>query len=71
MTRYFAAANFWLAFAMLTILGRSIERSNPTLYSFFHSGQWFTPDGYTGIVIAPFALSVFFFVLTWNTRPKS
>lgn len=71
MTRYFVAANLWLIFAAVAVLGRTFERSNPAMYSFFHTGEWFYPGYYTLIVLALFAVSAFFFILTWKTRNKS
>jgi hypothetical protein len=68
MTRYFVAANFWLVFAVVTILGRTFERSSPTMVSFFHIGQWFYPGTYTLIVTAMFVVSAVFFILTCKTR---
>jgi len=70
MTRYFIAANVWLVFAVVAILSRTFERDSPTMYSFFHSGQWFYPGSYTLIVLAMLAVSAFFFVLSWKTRNK-
>lgn len=71
MTRYFVAANLWLIFAVGAVLGRTFERSDPTMYSFFHGGEWFYSGNYTLIVFALFAVSAFFFILTWKTRNKS
>lgn len=71
MTRYFIAANIWLVVAVAVILGRTTERTDPTMYSVFHGGQWFYPGSYTLIVLALIAISVFFFVLTWKTRTKT
>jgi hypothetical protein len=71
MTRYFVAANLWLTFGVVAILGRTFEHSNPTMYSFFHGGEWFSPGSYSLVVFALFAVSAFFFILTWKTRNKS
>ncbi len=70
MTRYFIAANVWLIFALVAILGRTVERSSPDMYSFFHGGQWFYPGSYTRIVVSLLAVSALFFVLTWKTHKK-
>jgi hypothetical protein len=43
MTKFFIAANVWLLLATVTLLGRTFERSEPTQYSFFHAGAWFSP----------------------------
>ncbi len=71
MTRYFVAANIWLIFSVLAVLGRTVERGNPMMYSFFHGGDWFSPGSYSLVVFALFAVSAFFFALTWKTRNKS
>ena len=71
MTRYFVAANVWLIFAVVAVFGRTFERSNPTMNSFFHAGEWFSPGSYSLVVFALFAVSAFFFILTWKTRNKS
>ncbi|MFO0916856.1 MAG: hypothetical protein U0872_00875 [Planctomycetaceae bacterium] len=69
MTRYFVAANFWLLIAMLLILGRTVERQDPTFYSFFH-GQSFSPEVYGFFVLVSAGLAVCYFVLSWQTRNK-
>lgn len=52
MLRYFVAGNFWLAFAVLLLLGRQVERGNPTRYSVFEFG-FMTPETYWfGVVVA-------------------
>jgi hypothetical protein len=71
MTRYFIAANLWLLFAVVAILGRTFERESPTMVSFFHLGQWFHPGAYTLIVLAMLVVSALFFLLSWKTRNKS
>ena len=68
MTRYWVTANVWLIIAAITLLGRSYERSAPTRYSFFHSGQWFSGGTYALIVFAFIAIAAFFFGLAWRTR---
>ncbi len=71
MTRYFITANLWLIFAAVALLGRTYERSDPIRYSFFHGGQWFSPESYMLLVLAMIAVSAFLFFLTWKTRNKS
>ena len=68
MTRYFVAGNVWLVIALIVCLGRTYERSAPVRYSFFHSGQWLSPQAYTLLVLLPLAVGVFFLVLSWTTR---
>jgi hypothetical protein len=73
MTRYFIAANIWLVFAVLAILGntnRSYDLLGPARSSFFN-GPAMESFSYTLIVMALFAVSALFFVLTWMTRKKS
>ena len=71
MTRYFIAANIWLILAVVAILGRTVERSSPDMYSFFHRGAWLYPVSYALIVVGLLAVSALFFVLTWKTHKKS
>ncbi|SIN71353.1 hypothetical protein SAMN05444166_0347 [Singulisphaera sp. GP187] len=67
MTRYFVAANFWLATTLLVLLGQRFERSSPTYYSFF--GQaWMTPTTYNVVLLLCGTVSVVFFGMTWTTR---
>ena len=70
MTRYFIAANIWLIFGVVAILGKT-NRDMPLLAasSFFDGGAIDTRI-YNLIVFALFAASVFFFVLTWKTHKK-
>jgi uncharacterized membrane protein YhaH (DUF805 family) len=71
MTRYFIAANVWLILGIVAIIGCT-NKSNPlAAQSSFLSGPPIDASLYTFIVIALFALSAFFFVLTWMTRKKS
>jgi hypothetical protein len=73
MTRYFVAANIWLGLAIVAILGCTNRNTMqmPTARSSFLSGPDIDASCYTFIVVALFALSAFFFVLTWMTRKKS
>jgi hypothetical protein len=68
MTQYFVLANFWLVFAIMAVLGRTLERSDPNMYSFFRSGQWFYGGVYDLIVFGLFSVSALFFFLEWKTR---
>jgi hypothetical protein len=68
MTRYFIAANIWLIFAVVAILGRHAITLG---FSSFLNGPEIDARIYSFIVFALFAVSAFFFVLTWMTRKKS
>jgi heme/copper-type cytochrome/quinol oxidase subunit 2 len=72
MTRYFIAANIWLVFVVVAILGCTNENAmnGPEMRSFFGKGDMYSST-YTLIVLAMLAVSAFFFVLTWKTRNKS
>jgi hypothetical protein len=73
MTRYFIAANIWLMFAVVTVLGstnRTYDPHGPPMTSFFN-GSAMESSSYRLIVMALFAVSAIFFVLTWMTRKKS
>jgi hypothetical protein len=67
MTRYFIAANIWLIFAVLAILGRT-HSGMPT--SSFFSGPFIDDWIYNFIIFGLFAASSFFFILTWKTCKK-
>jgi hypothetical protein len=67
MTRYFIAANIWLIFAVLAILGRA-HSTMPT--SSFFSGPFIEDWIYNLIVFGLFAASAFCFILTWKTCKK-
>ncbi len=71
MTRYFIAANIWLIFAVVAFLGQT-NRDMPLFAasSFFNGGAIDTRI-YNLIIFALFAVSAFFFILTWKTRTKS
>ena len=68
MTRYFIAANIWLIFAVVGILGRHNINIG---FSAFLNGPEMDARIYSLIVFVLFAVSAFFFVLTWMTRKKS
>ena len=69
MTRYFIAGNYWLTFALLLFLGRKIERSNPTRYSFF-GGGWLDPTTYLLLILLPLGMAAMCFGLMWMTRTR-
>jgi CBS-domain-containing membrane protein len=71
MTRYFIAANIWLALAIVAILGCTNRNTMQAARSSFLSGPDIDASCYTFIVVALFAISALFFVLTWMTRKKS
>jgi Na+/pantothenate symporter len=71
MTRYFIAANIWLVFAVVAILGWTNRNEPLAAMSSFFNGPAMATYGYTFIVLAMLAVSVFFFGLTWKTRDKS
>jgi CBS-domain-containing membrane protein len=71
MTRYFIAANVWLALAIVAILGCTNRSTEHYAMSSFFSGPAIGASSYTFIEFVLFALSAFFFVLTWMTRKKS
>jgi hypothetical protein len=64
------AANFWLALAIVAILGCTNRNIPLAAQSSFFSGPPIDASLYTFIVIAMFAISAFFFVLSWKTRNK-
>ena len=73
MTRYFIAANIWLVFALIVVLGETpatLDLHGPAMSSFFGRGQTYSST-YTLIEVIMFAASALFFILTWLTRKKS
>lgn len=52
MKIYVVFGNLWLLSALVLMLGRTVERSNPTMYSFFGLGGWHYPIWYHVMVLA-------------------
>lgn len=46
MPQYFLAGNAWLAFALLTYLGRTEMPFRPTMYAFFGRGRELSANEY-------------------------
>lgn len=46
MARFFIAGNFWLIAAVALVLGRTVARTQPLMYSFFGVGGWYYPATY-------------------------
>jgi hypothetical protein len=69
MSRYFWAANLWAIIALLLMVLRTPE-PNSILCSVAHLGQCFRADEYSLMVLAAFAVSVVFLVMTWKTRGR-
>ena len=70
MIRYFVAANLWLFAALIVFMGRTYERSEPTMFSVFHRGELFYAHQYTCLVLSVMGISAIFFFLAWRTRSK-
>lgn len=68
MARYFIAANIWLIFAVVGVLGRNHKTLG---ISAFLNGPELDASIYSFMIFVLFAISAFFFVLTWTTRKKS
>jgi hypothetical protein len=60
MLRYFVAANAWLFFGILMVLGQTTVRTSPTYYSFFGFG-FTSPAVYMGIQLIAFGTAVLWF----------
>jgi hypothetical protein len=71
MTRYFIAANVWLGLAIVAILGCTNRNTIEMRRSSFFSGPDVDASRYTAIVVAMFAISAVFFVLTWRAAQKT
>lgn len=65
MSQYFLAGNLWSIFAVLAFIGRKSERWQPTMYSFFGVGGWFTPGQYALLQAGLMAAALGCFVLHW------
>lgn len=64
---YFAAGNLWLLVSLLLVVGRTWERSQPTMYSFFGVGGWYYPETYNVWVgLCLFAAAVCLLLWWWN-----
>ncbi len=63
MTKYFAAANFWLFVSVLAYVGKSAMRSQPDMYAVFGVGRWFEKGDYSTLNTAVLALSILYFIL--------
>jgi hypothetical protein len=70
MKHYFIAANFWLLVALVLFTGRTFERGEPTRYSVFHYGQWFSPEAYALLIAGVLGIAAVFIFLSWKTRDK-
>jgi hypothetical protein len=68
MTRYFIAANIWLAFGVIAILGCTNRNTETFAMSSFFNGPGIPAASYTVIEYTLFVMSAFFFLLTWKTR---
>jgi len=67
--RYFVAGNVWLVIALAVFLGKTFERSSPTMYSFFGVGGWMTPATYNMALLFCVALAAAFFTMAWKLSP--
>ena len=65
---YFAAGNLWLLVSLLLALGRTFERSEPLMYSFFGIGDWYYPSTYNVWVGLSLAAAAVCFLL-WLFGP--
>ena len=56
----FVAGNLWLIVALVLLLGKNIMRGNPTRYSFFGVGGWYSPGAYWLMILVCAAMGVGF-----------
>lgn len=66
MNKFFVAGNLWLLIALVVLLGRNVERHDPTRYSFIGYG-WWDPMTYNLIVILLFIFGLFLLRKGWKT----
>ena len=69
MNAHFIAGNVWLLVSLVLLLGRNVERTQPTLYSFFGVGGWYYPVPYGLMVLVCAAIGVAFLVTACRKRP--
>ena len=60
LTLYLCLGNLWLLVALALYVGRTYERSAPSMYSAWGVGRWFYPGEYTALVLVPAALGITF-----------
>lgn len=70
MSRYFLLGNFWVLCALIILIGGKVERTQPTLVSFFGAGAWFYPTSYNLIVAVAGVMAFFCFVMAARERPN-
>ncbi|BBO35678.1 hypothetical protein PLANPX_5290 [Lacipirellula parvula] len=72
MSRYFIAGNFWLVAALLIFIGKRYERSEPTMYTVFGVGRYFSEGEYTTLTLGTLAIAVAFFTaaVVSSRRPQ-
>jgi hypothetical protein len=61
--------NLWLLAAVALLLGKTVARTQPVMYSFFDIGAWLYPSTYNVIVMFCGLLSLGFFAFAWRGRP--
>jgi hypothetical protein len=71
MTRYFAAANFWLFIGLLAYTGRTTVQTNPDYYSIYGVGRVLEGREYMTLLFGILAASVIYFVFWGATARKS
>ena len=58
--------NFWLAAALVLLVGERVAHTEPTMYSFFGSGSWFYPETYNIFVGLCLLMAAVYFVLSYT-----
>jgi hypothetical protein len=56
VARYFVAGNVWLMLALLMVWGRSVERTQSIMDSFFGVGDGLEPTPYSFLVVLAVAV---------------
>lgn len=68
MSRYFLLGNFWVLCALIIHIGGRLERTQPTLVSFFGVGAWFYPTSYNLMVAVAAGMAFFCFLMAAKVR---
>ncbi|MBC8139485.1 MAG: hypothetical protein H8F28_26705 [Fibrella sp.] len=68
MSRYFILGNLWVLFAIILRIGGRVERTEPTMISFFGVGGWLYPVSYYLIIAVAGVMAAFCFLLAAKMR---
>ncbi len=64
----FALGSAWILLAIILLLGRSVARTQPLMYTFFGIGGWLYPFGYNGLIGLTALIGMVCLGLGWMRR---